>query len=81
MKKAEPKKRVTPPTVFTEEFKKKIISEYLESDLTKREILDKYGIVIPKLRTNVTDNFEVLQQNSKKTHGKRFIMKDPESGN
>ena len=44
MKKTEPKKRVTPPTVFTIEFKKKIISEYLESDLTKREILDKYGI-------------------------------------
>lgn len=44
MKKSETKKRPTPPTVFTEEFKKKIISEYLESDLTKREILDKYGI-------------------------------------
>lgn len=44
MKKSETKKRPTPPTVFTEEFKKKIISEYLESDLTKREILDKYAI-------------------------------------
>ena len=44
MKKSEAKKRPTPPTVFTEEFKKKIIAEYLESDLTKREILDKYGI-------------------------------------
>lgn len=44
MKKTETKKRPMPPTVFTVEFKKKIISEYLESDLTKREILDKYAI-------------------------------------
>lgn len=38
------KKHRTIPTHFSEEFKKKIIAEYLESDLTKREILDKYGI-------------------------------------
>lgn len=44
MKTESTKKRPTPPTVFTEEFKRKIISEYLESDLSKREILDKYGI-------------------------------------
>lgn len=44
MKNQSVKKRPTPPTVFTEEFKRKVIAEYLESDLTKREILDKYEI-------------------------------------
>ncbi len=43
MKKQE-KKRPNPATFYSEEFKRKIITEYLESDLTKREILDKYGI-------------------------------------
>lgn len=38
------KKRPSPPTLFTDEFKQKVITEYLESDLTKREILDQYGI-------------------------------------
>ncbi len=32
------KKHRTIPTHFSEEFKKKIIAEYLESDLTKCEI-------------------------------------------
>lgn len=44
MKKSEQKKRPNPATFYSEEFKKKIITEYLESDLTKREILDKYEI-------------------------------------
>lgn len=44
MQEKETKKRPHPPTVFTGDFKQKIIREYLESDLTKREILDKYGI-------------------------------------
>jgi transposase-like protein len=44
MKKTDIKKRLHPPTVFSDEFKIKIITEYLETDLTKREILDKYGI-------------------------------------
>ena len=44
MKKTDIKKRPHPPTVFSDEFKIKIITEYLETDLTKREILDKYGI-------------------------------------
>ena len=44
MKKTDNKKRPHPPTVFSDEFKKKIIAEYLETNLTKREILDKYGI-------------------------------------
>ena len=42
--KEELKKRPHPPTAFSDEFKRKIISEYLDSDLTKREILDKYDI-------------------------------------
>lgn len=44
MKKPEQKKRPTPATFYSDEFKKKVITEYLESDLTKREILDKYEI-------------------------------------
>lgn len=32
------------PTFYSEDFKKKIISEYLETRQTKQEILDKYGI-------------------------------------
>ncbi len=44
MKKTEQKKRPNPATFYSEDFKKKIITEYLESDLTKREILDKYEI-------------------------------------
>jgi transposase-like protein len=44
MKKTEQKKRPAPATFFSVEFKRKIVTEYLESDLTKREILDKYGI-------------------------------------
>ena len=34
----------TVPTIYSEDFKKKIIAEYLETNQTKREILDKYGI-------------------------------------
>lgn len=44
MKKTNQKKRPNPATLYSEDFKRKIVSEYLESDLTKREILDKYGI-------------------------------------
>lgn len=44
MKNSEQKNRPNPSTYYSEDFKKKIITEYLESDLTKREILDKYGI-------------------------------------
>lgn len=44
MKKKEIKKRPNSSTYYSDEFKKKVISEYLESDLTKREILDKYAI-------------------------------------
>lgn len=44
MKKAEQKKRSIPATFYSDEFKKKVIIEYLESDLSKREILDKYEI-------------------------------------
>jgi transposase len=40
----EQKKRPSPAIFYSEEFKKKVITEYLESDLTKREILDKYDI-------------------------------------
>ncbi|MEZ4805804.1 MAG: hypothetical protein R2852_10050 [Bacteroidia bacterium] len=40
MKKTDIKKRSHPPTFFSDEFKLKIITEYLETDLTKREILD-----------------------------------------
>lgn len=36
--------RSHPGTFYSDEFKKKIVSEYLETELTKREILDKYGI-------------------------------------
>jgi hypothetical protein len=41
MKKTEQKKRPNPATLYSEEFKRQIVTEYLESDLTKREILDK----------------------------------------
>ena len=34
----------TVPRIYSEDFKKKIIAEYLETNQTKREILDKYGI-------------------------------------
>lgn len=44
MDKKEQKKRPSPAIFYSEEFKKKVITEYLESDLTKREILDKYDI-------------------------------------
>lgn len=44
MKKTDQKKRPNPATFYSEDFKRKIVTEYLESDLTKREILDKYGI-------------------------------------
>jgi hypothetical protein len=44
MKNSEQKKRPNPATFYSEDFKRKIVSEYLESDLTKREILDKYDI-------------------------------------
>jgi transposase len=44
MKKAEQKTRPNPATFYSEEFKKKVIKEYLETELTKREILDKHGI-------------------------------------
>jgi len=44
MKKSDQKKRPNPTTFYSENFKRKFVSEYLESDLTKREILDKYGI-------------------------------------
>jgi transposase-like protein len=42
--KAKEKKRPNPATFYSVEFKRKVVTEYLESDLTKREILDKYGI-------------------------------------
>ena len=42
--KKEEKKRSHPPTAFTDDFKRKIISEYLDTDFTKREILDRYEI-------------------------------------
>ena len=42
--KAKEKKRPSSATFYSDEFKKKVITEYLESDLTKREILDNYGI-------------------------------------
>jgi transposase len=32
------------PTAFTDEFKRKIVSEYIESELSKTEILAKYQI-------------------------------------
>jgi transposase len=38
------KKRPTPATFYSYDFKRKIVTEYLESDLMKREILDIYGI-------------------------------------
>lgn len=44
MKKTDKRTKPQPPTFFSDVFKKKIITEYLESDLSKREILDKYGI-------------------------------------
>ena len=44
MKKTDNKIKPNPPTIFSDDFKIKIITEYLETDLTKREILDKYGI-------------------------------------
>ena len=44
MKKVSQKKRPNPATFYSDEFKKKVITEYLQSDLTKREILDKYEI-------------------------------------
>ena len=44
MKKTDNKTKPNPPTIFSDDFKIKIITEYLETDLTKREILDKYGI-------------------------------------
>ena len=44
MEKSTNKKRPNPATFYSEEFKKKVITEYLETDLTKRELLDKHGI-------------------------------------
>lgn len=44
MEKSTIKKRPNPATFYSEEFKKKVITEYLETELTKRELLDKYGI-------------------------------------
>ena len=44
MKKEKHKTRPQPATFYSIDFKKKIVTEYLESELTKREILDKYGI-------------------------------------
>lgn len=38
------KTRHSPATNYSDDFKKQVISEYLASELTKREILDKYGI-------------------------------------
>ena len=40
MKKTEQKKRPNPATYYSEEFKRKIVEEYLECDLTKLEILN-----------------------------------------
>ena len=44
MKKNDKEERSTSATFYSIEFKKKVITEYLKSNLTKREILDKYGI-------------------------------------
>lgn len=44
MKKTITKKRPNGATFYSEEFKRKIVEEYLASDFTKRELLDKYGI-------------------------------------
>lgn len=44
MKNKEEKKRPQPATFYSEEFKRKVVTEYLESEQTKREILDKYSI-------------------------------------
>lgn len=38
------KVRSGPRTPYPEEFKRKIIAEYVETEQSKREILDKYGI-------------------------------------
>ena len=38
------KTRHAPATFYSDDFKRQIITEYIESNLTKREILDKYEI-------------------------------------
>ena len=44
MKKTGEKKPPNPATFYSVEFKKKVITDYIESGITKQEILDKYGI-------------------------------------
>ena len=44
MKKQEPKKRPGTATFYSDDFKKKVIAEYLNCDLTKKDLLKKYKI-------------------------------------
>ena len=57
-----------PPTFFSNEFKKKIITEYLESNLTKREILDKHGIHSNSPIQNWMRKFGIIDPYAKKDY-------------
>lgn len=83
MEKTANKKRPNPATFYSEEFKKKVITEYLETDLTKRELLDKYGIKANSALQEWMRKFGITDPYAKKdyiglTNVNRLKKKKPE---
>ena len=84
MKKEKKKTQLQAPIYYSDKFKKKIVTEYLESELTKREILDKYGIKANSAIQKWMRNLGITDPYAKKdylglTNTNRLKKKKPEA--
>lgn len=84
MKKEKKKTQLQAPIYYSDKFKKKIVAEYLESELTKREILDKYGIKANSAIQKWMRNLGITDPYAKKdylglTNTNRLKKKKPEA--